>query len=149
MNVGFMRVIPSEVSIKVYKAWMVQALDEMRGLDQNALTKMLQHRLISTNNLTAWFNVSQYIASNQPFSLRYFDPLFVQNGAMMSGTAKNLFASLARKRGITEPYVCHLSYIRPQDKIHVFQRSGLWYLAQSDDKCGPPPDKRLYLAWRN
>jgi hypothetical protein len=147
LNVGFMRVLPSELSISVYRFWLIRALNNMRHLDQRALTNMLHKKEVFVEKSTAWFNISEYTSIPQLFKLRYYDPVFVQNGAMMRSMAPQ-FRELAHQRHISEPYVCHLSYIRPKDKIKVFVESGLWFLARQNDVCSELPDKRLYQKWK-
>jgi hypothetical protein len=59
LNVGFMRVLPSELSITVYRRWLIRALNDMRHLDQNALSGMLHNKEVFAVNSTVWFNVSE------------------------------------------------------------------------------------------
>jgi hypothetical protein len=89
---------------------------------------MLQNKEVFAANSIVWFNVSHYTSIPQLFKLRYYDSLFVQNGIMTTNMASQ-FRELARQRNISEPYICHLSYIRPENKIRVSVESGLWFLA--------------------
>jgi hypothetical protein len=108
-----MQALPSELSITVYRHWLIRALNDMRHLDQSALSKMLHKKEVFAVNSIVWFNVSDYTSTPQLFKLRYYDPLFVQNGVMMTSMAPQ-FRELARQRNICEPYICHLSYICPK-----------------------------------
>jgi hypothetical protein len=147
LNVGFMRVLPSELSITLYRHWLIRALKNMNTLDQHALSNMLYKKEVFVEKSTVWFNISEFTSIQQLFKLRYYDPLFVQNGVMMRSMASQ-FRELARRRNISEPYICHLSYIRPQSKIKVLVESGLWFLAPQDRSCSALPDKRLYQKWK-
>jgi hypothetical protein len=147
VNIGFMRVLPSELAITVYQQWLIRALVQMGELSQDALAQMLQNRIVYVANLTAWFNVSEYVSGNRLFGLRYYDPLLVQNGRMMKRMVIQQGVQ-ARQRNITEPYICHLAWIVPREKIKLFMESGLWFLTQDNQKCGQIPDKRLYQEWR-
>jgi hypothetical protein len=147
VNIGFMRVLPSEFAITVYQQWLIRALVRMGELSQDALTQMLQGRTVYVIQSTVWFNVSGYVSGNQLFGLRYYDPLLVQNGAMMRKMVSQQGIQ-ARQRNITEPYICHLAWVVPREKIKVFVESGLWFLASDGETCGPIPDKRLYWEWK-
>jgi hypothetical protein len=147
LNIGFMRVLPNEIAIALYQKWLNQALAKGRDLSQLALTNMLDKREVLVRDDTAWFNVSEYVSMNELFSLRYYDPLHVQNGVMMTSMARQ-FANMARQRNIGEPYVCHLSWIISRRKIQVFVNAGLWFLNANGDTCSTGPDKRLYDKWK-
>jgi hypothetical protein len=147
MNIGFMRVLPSQFTIALYQQWLIRALIHMGTLSQNALTQMLRNRQVYVLKSTAWFNVSEYVSGVHLFGWRYYDPLFVQNGAMMKRMVGRQGVQ-ARQRNIREPYICHLSFVLPREKIKLFIESGLWFLTPDNETCGPLPDKRLYRVWK-
>jgi hypothetical protein len=147
VNVGFMRCLPSELGIVVYRQWLERMLSDMTVLDQNFLQRMLQSSFVFATNSTAWFNLSKDTSRNELFALRYYDPLHVQNGAMMT-RFRSEFTELARTRHVREPYACHLAYIVPQKKIRVFVESGLWFLSPGNDTCGVRPAKHIYDPWK-
>jgi hypothetical protein len=126
---------------------MIRALLRMEELSQTALTQMLENRVVYVVESTAWFNVSKYFSGNQLFGLRYYDPLLVQNGAMIKRMVSQQDIQ-ARQRNISEPYMCHLAWVLSREKIKVFMRSGLWFLTSDGLSCGPIPDKRLYQEWQ-
>jgi hypothetical protein len=147
VNIGFMRALPSEFTITLYQQWLIRALIHMNRLSQGALTQMLRNRTVYVIESTAWFNISEYVAGDHLFGLRYYDPLHVQNGVMMRKMVSQ-HSMQARHKNISEPYICHLAWVSPRQKLKVFMESGLWFLTPNGEACGPTPDKRLYREWK-
>jgi hypothetical protein len=126
---------------------MIQALLRMEDLSQKAFSQMLENRVDYVVKSTAWVNVSKYVSVNELFGLRYYDPLLVQNGAMMKRMVSQPGVRV-HQRNISETYICHLAWVVSREKIKVFMNSGSWFLTSEGPTCGPLPDMRLYQEWQ-
>jgi hypothetical protein len=147
LNVGFMRTIPSVMTLTLFENWARNTMDQMGDLEQNCLQIMLRSYKPVVKDSRTLFNLSALGLNHELLRLHYFPGVFVQNGRMMLGLKKK-YLEQARSMNVHEPYVCHLAWIRPSDKIPTFTGSGLWFLGTGNDKCGSVPDKRLYADWK-
>jgi hypothetical protein len=147
LNVGFMRTIPSVMTLTLFENWARNTMNPMKALEQDVLHQMLgSYKSVVKQSITM-FNLSQLGINNELLRLRYFAGEFVQNGDMILNY-KKVYSERARSRNVHEPYVCHLSYVPASDKIPTFMDWGLWFLGAGNHTCGCVPDKRVYADWR-
>jgi hypothetical protein len=142
-NVGFMRVRPSEIAISVYQAWFRAALDRLEILDQEAFTALLKpFRPERSLNQIQVYNVTELLGQSAVLRMKFYHPLLVINGRLMRG----LFGSateVALARRIRRPCVCHLSWVKREEKMAVFEEKGLVFWA---GKC-VVPEQKAFAAW--
>jgi hypothetical protein len=119
--------------------------------DQFAIQHLIRKsKVISRKGPTVLLNISHLVDSrnaNRPFVRYSYDPVYVQHGDMMSWLPK-YYAWLAGQRNISLPYVCHLAWVLPGDKIGFFKARGLWFLASDNLRC-EKPGMQFYRNWKN
>lgn len=125
-NVGFMRAIPTETTIRLYKKWLIKAVPD-KELDQKVLHAMLLpvRRHDGVNRYQS-YDLRRITGISEKLVIRFYDPLDVVHGGVfhMSMAACN---AAAQQRGIESPYVVHLAWIQPIDKKSVFSQHQLWF----------------------
>jgi hypothetical protein len=149
-NVGFMRVIPSELSIMMYEKWIRRAYPNTKIRDQTSFHRILES-LRRAGKPGQWSAVQSYrtqelLGKREDLKIRFHDPLLVSNCGTLT-SKRSQAEQVARERNINEPHVVHMAYIEPWDKIRFLAKNGLYFLDE-DEKCGGKPDKRLFRSWK-
>jgi hypothetical protein len=151
-NVGFMRVLPSELSIQVYQKWLIAVVLVTGIIDQTIFHRVLgPYRDRSIRAQIQQYNMTGLLANDDPvptrlLKIRWFDPLDVHiGGAMLDGRQRAREAAL--RRGVLEPYVVHFACIGPDGKRPFAEETGLWFLEKGEMKC-KVPSKRFFDSWK-
>jgi hypothetical protein len=133
MNVGFLRVIPSQISILMYHKWLTLAIPDSLRLDQNVLSGLLLAvRIRGTFEANQLFDVTRLLKCKEILKVRWFDPLEVTNGKVYH-LEHEVTRPVARARGIGKPFIVHLSWIPPAEKNQVLTKWKLWFIKHG--KC--------------
>lgn len=143
-NVGFMRAIPSETTIRLYKKWLAAAVPNSSEIDQKVLHAILRpvRRHIGVNQYQ-YYNLASITGVRETLVIRFYDPLDVVNGGVFHWN-KNDARAAARRRKIAEPYVVHLAWITQLQKRPVLTRHRLWFYNM---KCGERPAGAAFEEW--
>jgi hypothetical protein len=150
-NVGFMRVLPSVMSIQVYQKWAF-ALRQVDGmLDQMVLHGLLApYRKQSIKGPLQFYDIRNLIgrdkpAPNETFKIRWYGQLRVHNGGSMWMTVDQA-RDAAIKKGVNMPHVVHFCFMPPADKRPFAENAGLWFLEWGEQSCRIP-DMRFFKPW--
>jgi hypothetical protein len=150
-NVGFMRVVPSEMTIEICKRWLINSVNNKGPIDQWAICYLVRRfQLVERDGPTMLINTSRILGQkggDRHLVLYFYHPLDSQNGNMLLGRRK-YFSVMAYRKKISEPYVTHLAAIEPWRKIPWFKSNGLWFLRSDGFTCNMPK-KLFYYNWRN
>jgi hypothetical protein len=142
-NVGFLRVVPSELTIELYNRWLREAIPDSHRLDQAVLAQLLApYRLARQPGPTQSYQMRELLGRDALLRVMWFDPLAVANGLVyyMESALTRPFAVL---RGIVQPHVVHLAWIQQEDKMAVLKAKELWVL--DGEKCGSK--KQMPREW--
>jgi hypothetical protein len=145
VNVGFFRVIPSSLSLRLYNKWLHKAIPNSIEIDQNVLAQLIASlRREESNTGVQRYDVKSLLGSREDLVVRWYDPLDVVNGLVFHQQGIET-SFIARTRGIKKPYLVHLSWIPQEQKISVFSLHELWFV--DSGKCGKTPAGTKMEDW--
>jgi hypothetical protein len=67
---------------------------------------------------------------------------------MIEKYCRRLSVGHARREGIREPYVIHMSGLNGKHKISFCVENGLWYVIDDDGRCAAKISKGYFDAWK-
>jgi hypothetical protein len=143
-NIGFMRVLPTELSILVYQKWLRGAMKATKTWSQAVFYSMMA-KAREPGNFGAFqrYSMDSVLGIKEAFLMKWFDPILVSNAATVQ---RESAARIARRRRINEPYVMHAAWIPGPKKLEFMKQSGLWFLNEQG-VCGEIPDRRVFANW--
>jgi hypothetical protein len=127
-NVGFLRVVPSELTVALYNRWLRVAIPDSERLDQAVIAQMISpYRLSVQEGPVQSYDMRQVVNRAETLRVMWFDPLYVVNG-LVYYIEPLVTKMTAQERGIKQPYLFHLAWIQPAEKRVVLVAKDLWFV---------------------
>jgi hypothetical protein len=142
-NVGFLRVVPCELTISLYNRWLRTAIPDSQRLDQAVIAQMISpFRMSTQEGPVQTYDMKEVIGRAEILRVAWFDPLSVVNG-LVYYIEPFVTKMVAQERQIKQPYVVHLAWIQAAEKRSVLVAKDLWFV--NDGKC--IPNKPIPMEW--
>jgi hypothetical protein len=142
-NVGFFRVVPSELTVALYNKWLRTAIPDSTTSDQAVFAQMITpYKHPGGTGPIQTYDLMPLLGMRNTLRVMWFDPLAVVNGRVYYLEPEET-AVVARQLRITQPYVFHMSWIKPEMKQVALYAKDLWFI--DEDRC--IANKKLPQPW--
>lgn len=152
VNLGFYKVHPSPVLLKLLPLCLKGMYEEPRRHDQSVMRKILKpYPTTWLNEDTVIVNTSTLLGENTPnITFRFLDPMFVTNAGGLYQEGHDDWKNEAKRRNIDIPTLVHFFHIgHSREKKIVMKDNNLWFV-DKQNKCVKEKPKGAieFKAWQ-